>query len=431
MPDRTVVMAGGGDLPSSPIGALPGPGPVLELSENGASIDGTPLPGATHAERAAHLAEWSASNAGPAPTTPDNGAANPAAQRAALYVAASADTDVQTVRTYVTKVAPSYALRLLVRMPQPPNDSRTHDAPADDPATRVLLEQDPEKRRLVAEHGYDELAQCPAVSSAVLSVRSLGPRERWPALKAAIGGALPQCDCAKVDTVHLQSLVAAEQQGGAGAVGFVPLSFLRDEACGASMPLRSMRKLITQIERFDAEFAGSWQKDALSFGDVVTDDRLRVYFCDALPGETLAVKERARATIYMKPPGSTVCEAWKFDPLAPGSPMGTLRRAAGPSHGALAFHYWQAAEDVRVFGPVDPASPSKPTDSREWACEQTHHLTAMDDGHLQLDSGRWFLDDAACRKDTDDASHAFPCTSAPKPADPAGSIPSPVPSSGH
>jgi hypothetical protein len=418
-----VAAVAGGDLPSSTLGALPGPGPVLELAENGAAIDGTPLPGATHAERASHLAEWltSTSGATPAEAAPSPSAA-PGAARAAFYVAAFADADVQTVRTYVTKLPPTLDVRLLVRLPKPPGaTARGGEPAADDPATRVLLEQDPELRRKIAEQGYAELARCPAVSSAVASVRGLGPRERWPALKSALRAALPQCDCSAVDTVRLQALVAAERQGGAGAIGFVPISFLHDERCGASMPLRSMRKLITQVEQFDAEFAGSWQKDALAFGDVVTDARLLVYFCSALPGETLAQKERERATLYLRTPGSTACEAWKFEPLAPGAPMGTWRRAAAPSHPAAAFHYWQAAEEIRVFGPVDAATPSKPTDQRDWACEQTHRLTGIDDHFIQLDSGRWYFDDAACRKGDTGVPPAPPCT---KPAD---SVPSAAP----
>jgi hypothetical protein len=424
LPDRTVAAATGGDLPSSTLGALPGPGPVLELAENGAAIDGTPLPGATHAERASHLAEWLAGTS--ATTSVETApAAAPAAARAAFYVAASADADVQTVRTYVTKLPATFDVRLLVRLPKPAGTSaHGTESAAGDPATRVLLEQDPESRRKIAEEGYAELARCPAVSTAVASVRGLGPRERWPALKSALRAALPQCDCSAVDTVRLQALVAAERQGGAGAIGFVPISFLRDERCGASMPLRSMRKLIKQIEQFDAEFAGNWQKDALAFGDVVTDARLLVYFCSALPGETLAQKERDRATLYLRAPGTNACEAWKFEPLAPGTPMGTWRRT---SHPPLAFHYWQAAEEIRVFGPVDASSPSKPTDQRDWACEQTHRLTGIDDHYIQLDSGRWYFDDATCRKGDSDVPTAPPCT---KPVDsaPSAAPAEPIPS---
>jgi hypothetical protein len=405
LPDRTVASAANVDLPTSTLGAVPGPGPVLEVSDREASIDGAPLVGKTPAERAQQLTQWSVD-----PTR--QGAPTKAGHRP-FYIATVADTDVQTLRAYIGALNESFDVRLLVRMPEL-DGSRKSPAARGDAATRLLFEPNPESRRIIAEKAYAELADCPALETAVASVRGLGMQERWPALKAALANALPRCDCSKVDTAPLLALVGAEQQAGAGTVGFVPLSFLRDERCGASMPLRSMRKLIQQIEQFDAEFAGQWQNDALAFDDVVTNDRLKVNFCNALPGETLAAKERARATLYLRPPGTADCEAWQFEPLAPGSPMGTWRRAATASRAALAYHYWQAAEEIRVFGPVDAEAPSKPTDNREWACEQNHRLTGVDDDALQLDSGRWFFTDAACRKAPDEPSRAFPCSSTKK-----------------
>jgi hypothetical protein len=400
LPDRTVASASKVDLPASTLGALPGPGPVLEVSEREVTIDGAPLAGRTSTERAQGLKQWAADPARQSPTTK--------AGRTAFYIATTADTDVQTLREYIGALGDAFEVRLLVRTPKPTGSPKGAPAP-DDAATRLLLEQSPEARRSIAEKAYADLADCPALETAVASVRGLGMQERWPALKSALGSALPQCDCSKVDTVRLQAVVGAEQQAGAGAVGFVPLSFLRDERCGASMPLRSMRKLMQQIEQFDAEFAGKWQSDALAFDDVVVDDRLKVYFCNALPGETLAAKERARATLYLRA-GANECDAWQFEPLAPGSPMGTWRRAAAPGRAPLAFHYWQASEEIRVFGPVDAETPSKPTDHRDWACEETHRLIGVDDDSLKLESGRWFFSDAACRKTTDEASKAFPCS---------------------
>jgi hypothetical protein len=419
LPDRTVASAANVALPTSTLGALPGPGPVLEVLERQATIDGAPLAGATAAERAQRLKQWAADPSRQSPTTK--------AGRTAFYIATTSDTDVQTLREYIGALGEAFEVRLLVRTPTPSGSPKGAAAP-DDAATRLLLEQSPEARRSIAEKAYAELAECPALETAVASVRGLGMQERWPALKAALASALPQCDCSKVDTVRLQGVVGAEQQAGAGAVGFVPLSFLRDDRCGASMPLRSMQKLMQQIEQFDAEFAGKWQSDALSFDDVVVDDRLKVYFCNALPGETLAAKERARATLYLRQTASE-CDAWRFEPLAPGSPMGTWRRAAVASRPALAFHYWQAAEEIRVFGPVDAEAPSKPTDHREWACEQNHRLIGVDDDSLELESGRWFFSDAACRKAPDEPSRAFPCSPAkkaasePERAPPAGNSP--------
>jgi len=231
LPDRTVAVVAGTELPSSALGALPGPGPVLELTASGAAIDGTPLPGATDAERATHLGERSSSTLGAAATDSAGGAAATKEAHAAFYVAASGDTDVKTLRAYLTRLPANLDLRLLVRMPAPPvRDVRARpDASVNDPATPLLLERDPEACRQIAERSYAELARCPAVSTAVSSVRRLAVRERWPALKSALRAALPRCDCGSVDTARLQSLVAAEQQGGAGAIGFLPISFLRDE----------------------------------------------------------------------------------------------------------------------------------------------------------------------------------------------------------
>src|SRR5689334_53655 len=58
LPDRSVASAARDDLPVSTLGAQPGPGPVLEISEGDATIDGLKLEGASAAERAARLGEW-------------------------------------------------------------------------------------------------------------------------------------------------------------------------------------------------------------------------------------------------------------------------------------------------------------------------------------------------------------------------------------
>jgi hypothetical protein len=400
LPSRTVVSATRGDLPVSTLGGLPGSGPVLDISgASGASatLDGEPIRGSDLAARVQGLPQ--------------------------LYVAAAADADVQTLRAFLAHVPTSVELRLLVRMPKLTGSPRGSTEAAPDASTRLLLEADPRVREKIAAEGYASLAECPALTQAVSSVNGQGAHQRWPALQAALGRALPQCDCAKVDTANLQALVAAEQRASGATLGWVPISFLRDEACGASMPLRSMRKLIHQIEAFDAEFAGAYHDDALKFADVVTNDRLRVYFCNALPGETLATKERSRATLYLRVPGAGSCEPWQFEPLAPGSPMGTWRRLSNSSRAPLAFHYWQAAEEIRVFGPIDAASPSRPTDARDWACEQTHRLTGMDDDSIELDSGRWFFSEAACRRAPEDLARPAPCVAAP--SAPSSTEPSP------
>src|SRR5689334_6892332 len=84
LPDRSVASAARDDLPVSTLGAQPGPGPVLEISERDATIDGATLAGATGSERAARLGEWAARTFGT-----DHPAAS-GAPRAAVYVVTSA-----------------------------------------------------------------------------------------------------------------------------------------------------------------------------------------------------------------------------------------------------------------------------------------------------------------------------------------------------
>ena len=74
--------------------------------------------------------------------------------------------------------------------------------------------------------------------------------------------------------------------------------------------------------------------------------------------------------------------------------MGTLARAAPGA--PLQFHYWQATEELRLFGPVDPARPSKPTDTRDWPCESTVRFVGIDARSVELAHGRWFFDEPAC-----------------------------------
>jgi hypothetical protein len=162
------------------------------------------------------------------------------------------------------------------------------------------------------------------------------------------------------------------------------------------MPLRSVARLLEQIEKFDEEYAGKWQDDTLRFEQVITNDRLLVQFCDALPGETLAALGRAKRSIYFRAPGREGCDAWSFEPLAPGAPMGTVRRGARGAGGS-AFHYWQAAEEISLFGPLTPGAPSKPTDEREWPCKTTYKPTGIDEDAITLENGRWFFTETACR----------------------------------
>jgi hypothetical protein len=77
--------------------------------------------------------------------------------------------------------------------------------------------------------------------------------------------------------------------------------------------------------------------------------------------------------------------------------MGTLRRAEPSGSPALAFHYWQAAEEIGVFGPIPADGSTKPTDQREWPCRMNYKLTGIEPDFVSLESGRWFFTESACR----------------------------------
>jgi hypothetical protein len=397
LPERAMVSSLAVELPEARIGELPGGGPVLEIAEKEARFDGQPLGGADAAERAKALeARLDAKRTDGARGADDK------PRTLTVYVAVQRQLDVQTVRTYLSRVPDGIGLRLLLRVPAPPAPGAS--APSEkrsataELAERLLAERDPSVREELAREGYAQSARCSKVQAAVSGVRGVGPEQRWPRLRESLLAALPSCACGELDTEGLEQLLVAEQRAGTATLGALPLGFIRDERCGASMPLRSFAKLIQQMESFDEEFSGGWQQDALAFERVLTDDRLLNYFCNALPGETLAALERARATLYWKVAGADACEAWRFEPLAPGAPMGTFRRVAAASGGAgLAFHYWQAAEEIRLFGPLDPRAPSKPTDRRDWACDNNQRLTGVDGHSLAFERGRWFFDAAACR----------------------------------
>jgi hypothetical protein len=371
------------ELPESTLGAPPGTGPVLELTETSLALDGEALDPAAWPARAKAL--------------PPNGV---------VYVAAAADVTIQTLRAAILPLPRAVKLELLVRvhstaaLPAEPGTPERAQAIA----ARVLTERDPAVRKTLAEQGYAEFSSCPTLAAAVTAASGAHPNARWPTLHAEFSRALPTCACGSFDAGALRALVTAEQRAGTASLGALPLDFVRDERCEASMGLRSVKRLLTQMESFDADYAGKITDDAVRFDQVITSDRLLVQFCDALPGETLAVLERKKATIYWRVSGSPECEAWTFAPLAPGAQMGTVRRAASPHAPAAAFHYWQAAEEISVFGPASVEPPSKPTDQRDWACRTTYKLSGIDGDSVALENGRWFFDEATCRAANDAAA---------------------------
>jgi len=378
LPDRALGTDFRTELPESTLGATPGMGPVLEVTEHALVLDGEPVDAATWAARAQAL---------PAPGT--------------LYVAAAPNLTIHALRAALLPVPPAVAPKLLVRVPAPsafPNEPAT-PADARSIAKELLTTHDPAKRKKLADEGYEEFASCVDLRRAVASVPAESARERWPALRAAISPAVAACPCGSFDAAALRALAMAEQRAGTATLGALPLGFVRDQRCEATMGLRSVKRLLDQVEKFDAEFAGSFGDDAMRFEQVVTNDRLLVQFCDALPGETLAALERAKATLYFRTPGGSECQAWTFAPLAPGAPLGTLRRVKGGP--PLAFHYSQAAEEVALFGPATDEPKTLPTDTREWSCRTNYKLTGIEPQWIELENGRWFFDEAVCRAASD------------------------------
>ena len=377
LPERPLLTAARVELPEAALGNVPGEGPLLELDEQGAYWDGQPIPGADTTTRAV----WLHSNA-------------TAAQGSAVYIAAHPNIDVQTLRTFLLGLPPSSQARLLVRMP-----SQSSEAAKDNSfAARLLQERDPKAREQLAEQGFAQHSRCTALNGAISAANGLGASERWTKVRQGALNTLDSCACQDLDTEGLKALLLAEQRAGTATVAALPVTFLRDQRCGASMPLRSMRKLLGQVELFNEEFSGKFESDALTFEQVLTHERLLGYFCNALPGETLASLQRARSTLYLRLPGSETCQGVRFEPLSTGAPMGTLRQLRPGGAPGTAFHYWQAAEEIRVYGPALSDPPSKPTDTREWPCDTHRKLTGVDGSSIELEQERWFSDEESCRK---------------------------------
>lgn len=386
LPERALSSPSRIELPEATIGELPAQAALLELDEHAARFDGVPIAGNTPNERAANLA-----------VRVQELAAEGSARD--LHVATPRTTDVQTLRLYLRQLPATFRVRLLVRMPSaaplPPHASGDNEAKR--LAAELVAERDPAVRARLSRDAFAQFSRCAGVTQALAAAEAVGPEQRWVTLRRELERALPRCRCSELSSEGLQSLLVAEQRAGSATLAALPLGFVRDERCGASMPLRSIGKLLEQMERFDQEFSGGWQRDALAFEKVLTEERLLNTFCNALPGETLAQLSKNRATLYWKAPGTDACEAFRFEPLSPGAPMGTLREVSARGEGARAFHFWQGAEELRVFGPVQPGTASKPTDEREWPCDQNLKLTAVSAESVDFEHGRWFFDAAACK----------------------------------
>ncbi len=378
MPSKALVSPASVQLPlmTLPTGVIRAP--MLELSDAGALFEATPLAGANAAQWAEDFAARWAS-------------ADPSSEQRSLLVAAEWNVDLTSLHWFLRAVDESTRVHLMFARPAAP------DSPLDPkryPLTQqVLLEPDAQQRVAVAERAYDEYSRCSAIDDAVRAVSGLTGPQRWPVLKERMLHAIPQCDCTQLDAEGLRHLLSAEQRAGSLGVGSVDVSFLRDLRCRARMPLRPVQEVLKEIEEFDTEFTGEWQAEALHFQDEVSEERLRNYVCVASAGDTLAVLQRDSATVYWKV--GHECQAWRFLPLQRGAPMGTLQRLNGA--GDLAVHYWQAVEDIRLYGPASDGG--LPTDAGPWQCSEESRLQHVEQDWVELDNGvRWYFDAASCEQ---------------------------------
>lgn len=385
LPEQAMSLETRVNLPTSTLGGGLGPGPILEVSEAGVRLDGAEIGGESHEATLTLLRERLAA----LPQGENSGV---------LYVAAARETDMRTLQSYLRVVPKSLHPKVLFGAPSLAEDPTlsSHDL-----AARVYAERDATKRAALAKEGYATYSACAAVDESVEALIGVSGEERWPLLRARMLEALPRCRCEELDSENLGSLLLAEQRSSGVAVGSLGIDFLADERCAAAMPLRSIEQVLTDIEKFEEDFSGQWQGEALEFEEIVTNERLLVYLCNALPGETLDALQRGRRTLFFKT--ATGCQGWQFSPLSPGAPMGTWLRQDGSG---AALHYRQFAEEIRLFGPV-PGPESRPTDEGPWACSQDFKLDSVNaDSVGLLGGGRWFFDEATCMGAP--AADAFP-----------------------
>jgi hypothetical protein len=389
LPEKGLALRGRSDLPVASLGGVIGAGRVVDVAADSVLLDGRAVEGQNPGERLQQLAQRLA-----------DGAPSPSVPRPLLYLAVEGSMDVRTLRGYLGSIPRAYDVYLVFQAPAPDGPGKSSDASVSE---RLLSEMDLPTRHALARDAYRKHARCAPARAAVDGVAAGDPAQRWPALRAALLGTLPSCDCKDLDSDALRELLLAEQRAGAAAVGAVPVDFMRDERCGASFGLSPVQKVMQQIQVFDEEFAGRYGHESIDFAQVITNERLLTYLCPALPGETLAALQRVHHTFYWKIRGVEACQGWQFEPLAPGSPMGTWRRQGDDAEPPLAVHYWQGAEEIRLFGPL-PSPESKPTDERVWACDQEFQMRGIDASSIELEHGRWFFDRDTCQQADDDAS---------------------------
>jgi len=393
LPEKGLALRGRTDLPVASLGGVIGAGQVVDVAADLVLLDGKSIVGQNPTERLEELGKRLAEGAKPTREAQHG-------PRPLVYLAVEGSLDVRTLRGYLGVIPREYDVHLVFQAPAPETSDEKSGASVSE---RLLSEMDLPTRHELAREAYRKHARCAPVQGAIDGVAAGDPVERWPALRSALLGALPQCDCKDLDSEPLRELLLAEQRAGAAAVGAVPVDFMRDERCGASFGMSPVQKVMQEIQAFDEEFAGRYGHESIDFAQVVTNERLLTYLCPALPGETLAALSRLRHTFYWKIRGVEACQGWQFEPLAPGSPMGTWRRQGGDAGPPLAIHYRQGAEEIRLFGPLQ-STDSKPTDDRVWACEQDFSMRGIDASSIELEHGRWFFDRDTCQRANDEAS---------------------------
>ncbi|HEX2730949.1 MAG TPA: hypothetical protein VHM70_05065 [Polyangiaceae bacterium] len=374
-----------------------GKGSILQLSDRSIILDGQSIEGGNTAEQLETLGarlkqlQTEQSSVAGAPGAKSSAKESDKAAPLRLYIAAARDLDVTTLHGYLKAVPRQFELRLLFAVPPVSiaAEPDEHELPA-----KVLAERDMKTRHALARQGYADYSECKAVADAAASVEGLNDHERWPRLQDAMLRAIPQCECDDLDADGLRLLLAAEQRAGTVALASIPMDFLRDQRCTAAMPLRSVQQILDDVDEFDAEFSGDWKNDELHFDDVVTDDRLLNTLCGAMPGDTLASLQRESATLYWRVPGQATCQAWRIESLSRGAPLGTWTKQTDGGQ-SLAFHFRQAGEEIRLFGPT--TEKSRATDDGPWPCDQELHMVDQDEHSIWLEhGGRWYFDQAAC-----------------------------------
>ena len=383
-PDVTASTRTRADLPVASLAGVIGEGPWVEARPDALLLDGEPLPGETDAQRLAALKTKLGAGPDGEELPP------PTAKRPPLYLSLAAMTDVRTVRSYLRAIPRSLDVQLVFQAP--PADQLASPAPE---LQHLPTEADPAARKALARAAYGRATRCEPMLDALSNVTATDPPARWVGLRSALIETLPACDCRDVDAHAMRDLLLVERRGGALALGSLPLDFLRDERCGASLGLAPIQEVIKDIQVFDEKYSTSQQGDELVFESALTEPKLVEYICQALPGETLAALQRERRTFFWRVPGSSQCQAWRFEPREPGSPMGIWRQQAPSGAAPLAVHYVQGAEEITLSGPVT-AERAEPAGEQTWACTQDFRMRGVDHDSIELEVGRWYFDAAAC-----------------------------------